>query len=173
MAIKGKTADKWANIAAVLITEAAAGTIAYTKFAFPFSIMDKVGIVISRIEYWMGGFGTIDHATDGIILALIAANSITSISAQNDPAILDSIKFTRNDYGTAAAAEILQVPYVKDFSDLPGGGILTAPAPLTAALQSFGCTGTTTAWLKLFYTYINLSTDEYWEMVESRRIITS
>lgn len=165
--------DKFANIAAISVTESASNTQTSAKFAFPFSIMDKVGLIISRIEYWLSSPSLMDTTTDSIFMGLITASSVSDLAVMSDPLIVDTTKYQRQDYGTAASGMIFQAPYVKDFSSLPGGGLLVAPNPLYAAIKGSGCSAATSFWLKLFYTYMELQPDEYWQLVESRRIITS
>lgn len=168
-----KKADKNANLAAIFVTETVAGTIAYSRFAFPFSIMDKVGLTVQRIEYWIQGLANFNSTGDSVAVALCAASSIASISNQADPSILDSISLGRYDIGAAASGMLVTTPIIKDFADLPGGGILVAPTPLSIAIQGSGCGSTMSAWVRMWYTYMDLSTDEYWELVESRRIIST
>jgi hypothetical protein len=170
--IKGG-ADRFANIAAINAIEAVAGTVAYVKFNFPFSIMDKIGLIINRIEYWPYNLSQLNTSTDTLTAALIAASTILDISNQADPAILDSFRIIRNDLGAAATGTLERLPIIKDFSSLPGGGILAAPSPLAVAIQGIGAGGVVGCWVKVFYTYMEMTTDEYWEMVESRRIISS
>lgn len=170
--IKGST-DKFSNIAAVQVTESAAGTLTYARFSFPFSVMDKVALIIARIEYWPTGIGGLNSTNDWATFGLIAASSIVDITNQADPAILDTSRYVRYDLGAAASGVLDVQPFIKDFSSLPGGGILCAPSPLSACVQSSGAGNALGCWLKMFYTYISLTTDEYWELVESRRIISS
>jgi len=135
--------------------------------------MDKVGLVISRIEYWFQGLANLNSSGDSVSGALIAGSSIVSISNQADPQIVDSVALSRFDFGAAASGVFWATPIVKDFSALPGGGILVAPSPLSVAVQSSGAGGVMALWMRAWYTYLTLNTDEYWELVESRRIITS
>jgi hypothetical protein len=173
MAKMKSSADKFANIAAINAVEAVAGTTAYARFNFPFSIMDKVGLIISRIEYWPYNLSNLNSSTDTLTAALIAASAILDLTNQADPAMLDSFRIIRNDLGAAATGALERLPIIKDFSDIPGGGILCAPSPLNVAVQGVGGAGVVGCWVKLFYTYVEMTTDEYWEMVESRRIISS
>lgn len=160
------------NLAAVSVTESAANTQTSKKFDFPFSIMDKMGLIINRIEYF-AGLADLNSTSDQVIIALTTASALVSITNQADPCLVDSISVTRYDTGVAATGHYWKNPVIKDFSDLPGGGLLVAPSPLYAMIQQAGAAGAGSAWVKLFYTYIQLTTDEYWELVESRRIITS
>lgn len=172
MASKMKT-DTFANLAAVNPIESVAGTAAFLKFAFPFSIMDKMGLVINRIEYWPGTLNALNSSTDFVLFGLSISSAITDLSDQSNPAIVDSGRMQRLDIGTAASGILVEEPLIKDFSSLPGGGLLVAPNPLYGFVQSSGASSVMNAWIKLFYTYMELSADEYWQLVESRRIISS
>lgn len=169
----GKKTDPQANFAAINVTETVAGTLASSKFAFPFSIMDKMAIIISRIEYWMGSLEQLNSSTDYVWGGLLCASTVTDPLNQADSLIVDSFRVTRYDLGAAASGILWKNPSVKDFSNLAGGGLMVAPAPLYAAIKSSGAAGVMGMWMKLFYTYKELSADEYWELVESRRIISS
>lgn len=168
-----KVLDQYANVAALLVTESAANTQTSAKFNFPFSIMDKMGLIVARVEYWFNVLSQFNSSGDGVYIGLSAASSIVSITAQNDPLLIDSCWISRHDFGAAASGIAWTTPLVKDFTDLPGGGLLVAPNPFYGIIQSSGAAGANAAWIKVFYTYIEMSTDDYWQMVESRRIISS
>lgn len=168
-----KGMDMVANIAAIKVVESAANTQTSAKFAFPFSIMDKTAIIISRIEYWITDLGALNSTTDSITAALTVAGTVTDITNQADPTIVDTMRVERFDLGAAASGLLWGMPSVKDFANLPGGGLMVAPAPLYGMLQGNGNAAAMTLWLKLFYTYKSLTADQYWELVESRRIISN
>lgn len=170
---KQSTLDKYANIASVNVTEAVAGTLITSKFAFPFSIMDKMALLIARIEYSFTGVEQLNGTGDKIYAALTVAAAPTNLYNQADPLLVDNCHIDRYDLGAAASGILHEFPLVKDFTDLPGGGLLVAPNPLYAGVQSSGAAGVTGVWIKLFYTYMTMATDEYWQLVESRRIISS
>lgn len=173
MAAPKKVIDRFANVAALNLYESATTTQTSAKFSFPFSIMDKMGLLISRIEYWWEGWGGLNSTTDRVIVALTAAAAVTNITNQADPLIIDSASFGRWDAGTPATAALLELPFVKDFSSLPGQGILVAPNPLYVMIQGIGTAAPMGVNVKIFYTYMELGTDEYWQLVESRRVISS
>ena len=155
------------------MVESAADTFTAVKFAFPFSIMDKMALVISRIEYLDRTLGVLNSSGDYKMIGLAASASIVDPLAQNDPLIIDNMLIDRNDFGTAAAANLFFQPYVKDFANVAGGGLLVAPAPLYGYVKGAGESGASTVWIKLFYTYMELDADSYWQLVESRRIISN
>lgn len=168
-----KKTDQYANIAAVQVAEASAGTAAYTKFAFPFSIMDKMALIINRVEYVFSSLTQLNSGGDYVLMALTVSNAITSLLSLNDPLILDTSRIDRYDIGTAASGLFRDSPVIRDFSDLPGGGLLVAPNPLYAGIISAGASGVMGGWVRMYYTYMELNTDEYWQLVESRRVISS
>lgn len=173
MAGASKKMDVYANLAAVKALESAANTLSYALFDFPFSIMDKMGLLINRVEYFFGSISQLNTTGDECIVGLIAAKSISDPTVQNDPVMLDSMKIERDDFGTAASGTINWQPLIKDFSALPGGGILVAPSPLSAFIKATGAAAACQCWIRMYYTYMSLSTEEYWQLVESRRIISS
>lgn len=168
-----KVVDTFANFAALKVQETAANTQTSVKFAFPFSIMDKMALVVSRIEYSFQSWDKFNSSLDYTYIGLSAAAKIVDIGNQADPLIVDSMAYQRADFGAAASGFLYSFPFVKDFSDLPGGGLLVAPSPLYGIIESSGASAACAAWIKVFYTYMELATDEYWQLVESRRIISS
>lgn len=166
--------DTFSNVAAVFVQESAANTQTSTKFNFPFSIMDKMALVIQRAEYMVGNLPTaLNSSGDLGIIALTVASAVTLITNQADPLIVDNYQVTRMDLGAAASGFFWPQPFVKDFTTLAGGGLLVAPSPLYAMVQGSGAAAAINGWIKLMYTYVELGTDEYWQLVESRRIISS
>lgn len=173
MASKVSKVDQYSNVAAIYIQESAANTQTSAKFAFPFSIMDKMALVIQRLEYIIGNTpGAFNGSTDLGTMALTAAATIVNIWNQADPLMIDSYQVTRVDIGAAATGFYLNQPYVKDFTNLAGGGLLVAPSPLYGMIQGSGCAAALNGWIKVMYTYLELNSDEYWQLVESRRIIS-
>lgn len=174
MATKSSKVDQYANIAAIQVAESVADTIAFAKFAFPFSIMDKMALIISRIEYIFSSLTPLNSGGDYVIMGLAVSNSSgIDLTVPNDPQIVDTMRVDRYDLGTAATGTFRDSPVVKDFSSLPGGGLLVAPNPLYAAIDSNGANSVCGGWLRAYYTYLELTTDEYWQLVESRRIISN
>lgn len=169
-----KGGDTFANYAAINLTESGANTYTTSKFQFPFSIMDKMGLIIQRIEYDFTALaGVLAAASDTLVCGLAAASTIADVDIASDPALIDSMRLRRMDFGTAASGWCLQLPFVKDFTNLQGGGLLVAPNPLYAFVKGISAGAAGSVSIKLFYIYQELSADDYWQLVESRRIISS
>lgn len=169
-----KAVDSFANYAALTITESAANTFTSVKFNFPFSIMDKMGLVVQRIEYDMTSFaGAFAASADTITFGVCVAATLSDVDNPADPLLVDTARVRRADFGTAASGIAFQFPIVKDFTTLTGGGILVAPNPLYGFVKGISAGAAATIAMRLFYTYMELGTDEYWQLVESRRIISN
>jgi hypothetical protein len=173
MASEKKAVDRYANLAAVHPVEAVVGTAKFEKFAFPYSIMDKIGILVCRIEYLFLSLAQLNSSGDSLECCLSIDDGIADFQDYTNPAMVDSAYIARYDLGAAATGNFVISPIVRDFSQLPGGGILVAPNPLYGGVKSSGAGGVMGCWVRLWYTYMTLATDEYWQLVESRRIITS
>lgn len=177
MAAKSST-DEFANVATITVTESAANTLTYKKLETGISLNEKVAWVINRVEYFAtGNFSTdFNTANDRAFIALSVAQTMATLSAAAsyvDPTLLDLYVLSREDFGIASSGGMFERPFVKDFSTLPGGGIIVPPTPLYAAVQGVGLANPQTVVVKMYYTLLNLSTDQYWQLVEARRIISS
>jgi len=155
------------------VTESAANTLTFKKLETGISLFDKVAWVINRLEYYLNPSATIFNTTDDILLVgLTVANNITSLSL-TDPNVLDFVALSRQDIGTAASGMYFMKPYTRDFSGMPGGGLITTPNPIYGAAVGTGLASATTSVIKIFYTVLELKTEEYWELVEARRIVSA
>lgn len=167
--------QEFTNIAHIKVTESAANTLTFAKLETGVSITQKVGWIIHKMEYYFhsisGSF--LDTAGDIAVAALTVSNVWTDIDDQSNPAILDSCYVRRADFGTAAAAQFFIFPIVKDFSMLPGGGLLIPPNPVYGAAKCTGAASAGTVRLRLYYSPVDLKTEDFWQMLEMYRLITT
>lgn len=165
--------DVFANQAVITVTESAANTLTFKKLETGISLFDKVAWIVHRLEYYFFmSAANWNGDSDSLTMALTVANNITSLSL-TDPNVLDLLQVSRQDWGAAASMFPCYRPTVKDFSPLPGGGLITPPNPLYGAAVGSGLAGAQTYYLKMFYTVKELKTEEYWELVEARRLVSS
>jgi len=169
-----KKGDTFANYAALTIVESAANTFTSSKFQFPFSIMDKMALILQRIEYDFTSFtGAFAASADTLTCGICVAATLSDVDNPADPLLVDTMRIRRSDFGVAATGIAMYFPLIKDFTNLAGGGLLVAPNPLYGFVKGISAGAAGTVAIKLFYTYLELSTDDYWQLVESRRIISS
>jgi hypothetical protein len=175
----GKTAgmDTFANVFGIGLTESAANTLTYRRLETGFSLADKIAWVIHRLEYYLAFSRAVVFNTTGdeMVMGVCLSNVFSTMASAvvyTDPAVVDWLHLRREDYGVAASGEVVYEPYVKDFTNLPGGGLIVPPVPVFGFIQGTGCASAGVSVIKGFYTVRELSTDDYWQLVESRRVIT-
>lgn len=167
---------EYTNIAHIAVTESAANTLTFQKLETGISTNQKVGWLLHKLEYFMAGVVTsaiFDTGADSFLGGLVASNALTDLSDQSNPAILDSIQVRRIDLGTAASGLFYNSPIIKDFSMLPGGGLLVPPNPLYAAAKGSSLGAATTMRIRLYYSALELKTDDFWQLLEMYRLISS
>lgn len=167
-------ADEFANYAIVTVTESAANTLTFKKLETGISLSEKVAWIINRIEYFLSvingtNFGAQD---DAINFGLSVSNQFTTVTILQDT-IIDFNYLHRIDLGAAASGFLHQQPSVKDLSNLPGGGLLVPPTPLYLFAKGEALASAVTVTARIHYTLLQLATDQYWQLVEARRVISS
>jgi len=170
----GAANDVFANYAIITVTESAANTLTFKKLETGISLTEKVGWVINRVEYYLSALNVtqFNAAADTLYYGLALGNGF-SVPAVDRNEIIDYNSIERIDLGAVATGYFLLKPFIKDLSTLPGGGILIPPAPLYlwAKGESLAAAAIVTA--RIHYTMRNLKVDEYWELVEARRVLQS
>lgn len=163
--------EKFVNQAYLSVVESAANTLTFSKLETGVSIYEKVGWLISRVDYHTS-LASSNFAADGdgVTFGLTASDGITGL-ALSSAAVIDFNTIDRRDYGTAASALFHIFPYSKSFADLPGGGLLVPPNPLYLGVVGTALTSAVTLLARMFYTVVVLKVDEFWELVEQRRMI--
>lgn len=165
------TGDKYVNQAVIEATESAANTLTFKKLETGISLFEKVAWLIERVEYFFSDYGLLG-TTDSVTFALTTTDQMASLSLKN-AAVIDYMNILDlNDGAPATSFRIIQ-PTTKDFSQMSGGGLLVPPNPFYLGIVGVGLASPATVTAKIFYTTVQLTPDEYWELVESRRIISS
>lgn len=174
MAEQKKSMDVFANYAILTVQESAANTLTFKKLETGISINEKVAWILNRIEYWVQTISVamFNADQDALYYGISVSNSFAAPTITEN-AILDYNAITRIDIGAAASGKFMSRPFVKDFSSLPGGGILVPPTPFYMYAQGSGLTAVETVTARIHYTTLALSVDQYWELVEARRPLES
>lgn len=167
-----KTQDKYSNKFYGTCTETAANTLTFAEIQTNVNIFDKVAWVLARLEWYLPpATRALFAATDDIITcALTSSNTISSLGLDS-PSVIDLFEFA-GILSTAVGFETMMSPIVRDFSTLPGGGIIMAPRPLYVALKGTSVASAATARVRGYFTMKELSADEYLELVDFYRIVS-
>lgn len=173
MAVKTK-ADQFSNMAYLSVTEAVAGTLKFTKLqvASEFGGPSKA-MIINRIEFLAGALSNLNSANDGIDMALTLSDRVSDISDLSQPEVIAWAQILRVDMGTAASGIIHTFPLMRDFSTMPGGGLIVPVDYLYLGVKSTNAAGVCSATMRLYYTALELDTASYLELLQARRVLTT
>lgn len=160
-------ADKYANILFDQVQESAANTLTFNEVNIGLSLFDKVGLLISRLE-WYNWDTQLQADSDLVQFGLSTSNQFAA-PAPGVSSIITFHNVELRDYGVAAVNFMFQTPWVDDFSTLPGGGLLITPKPLFLFTQGTNATGASLIQLRMFFTIITLKAEDYFELLETRQ----
>lgn len=169
--------DFYANLAYFSCTESAANTLTFAKLDVATGALlgeKKYAMLIHRVEFSIPSsafWSNFNSTGDRTNVALTVSNSISGLSLSQAEVITTTI-LERVDYGTAASGFIAESPFVKDFSSLPGTGMLVPADKLFLGVSSTGAANAQTIGCRLYYTMKELKVEEYWDLVESRRMLS-
>lgn len=165
--------DKFANKFYGAVTESAQGTLTFAEIQTNVSVFDKVAWVLHRLEWYISTtiLDLLAGDKDYLSMALVSSNKISALGLDN-PAVIDLYNLVMLDYGTPGNNQILEFPMIRDFSQLPGGGVIITPRPLYVALVSDSIATPATAACRGYFTIRQLAADEYLELVDFYRIVS-
>ncbi len=167
MAVK----DQFVNIAYLTVTEGGANTLTFNQLTTNIPTFEKVGFLICRIDYIFDIDITNWAATnDGFHYGLCTSDQIAAAVVANS-AVVDYNFTKRLDIGTAASGFIKSMCETKSFADLKGGGILVPPNPIYIFALGAALTSAMKVEARMYYTIVQLKGEEFWELVEQRRMI--
>jgi len=169
-----KKKDEYPQFMRLSVTQSAANSTTFSQLSLGLTMFEYAGIVINKIEY------TISKATlalmtadqDSIDVAVTGSNSLTSL-ANNQPEVYDSLNLQRQDLGAASfvGPGLLKFPWQHDFAGWPGGGMLVPAQDLYLAMGSAGLGSAGTAYIRLWFRMISLSSADYLEIVQRLRVL--
>jgi hypothetical protein len=161
--------DNFAQIMSGGISEAVAGTLAFSnRIELGYSLADHVGIIIHGIELFFSPAvqNLLLDLNDYIQFAMTSSDQLTTLSAQASNVIF-YIERQLQKYGTAASGWKDDMPIVRDWTNLPGGGILVAPNPLYFAIRGVSMAAQVGASYRMYYTAVALSEQGFRELWET------
>ena len=171
MATKGSLKDEHANKFYGACVESAANTLTFTEINTNVSVFDKVAWVLTRLEYWIGytNRNLLLDSADMFQLALVSSNKAASLTL-SDAGVIDLLEY-KMELATSVGLFIKVEPLQREFNTMPGGGLIISPRPLYIAVQGSGCASAVTVEARGYFTALDLSADEYLELVDFYRIV--
>lgn len=154
------------------VTESAANTLTFAEISTNVDVFSKQAWVLSRLEWYLTPtqFGLMVDDGDAIQMALTASDNMSSIGL-DDPGVIDSMTLHKR-VATAVAFNTYSQPNTRDFSNLPGGGLIIVPRPLFVAIKGTGLATAGGCSVRGYFSRLELKSDEYLELVDFYRMVT-
>lgn len=156
--------DKFINRTQAQIIMSAANTLTFQQIRFASGIFEGVALILNRILWnpTSTSLREIVAATDTLIMALTTRNDLTTLVPSNL-----SVLAQKEVVGLGAAVESKEIPFITDYSTLPGGGLLIPANPLYIGADSGGFVNPATINITLEYQWKKLSKDESIELLQT------
>lgn len=171
----GKIAAKdiFSNIAYASVTASAVNTLTFSEINTGVSVHEKIAWVISKILWYpkQESIAQLTAADDILDMALTLNNKVSDIAELSDPAVIDLLSITSIIWGTPVGSHHTHRPFVRDFTSLPGGGLIITPKPLYVAVKGTSLVTAEVVACRILYTIRKLAADEFWELVQASRIV--
>lgn len=163
----------FANKAYGSVTQTGANALTFSEISTNVNVFSKEAWILHRIEYYLpwAAQALLAGSADIIQIALTMTNSISTLDLST-AGVIDLWEIMRRDAGTPANAVFHENPYIRDFTTMPGGGIIIAPRPLYIACDSDSIASAATVNMRFYFERIELQADEYLELVDFYRIVS-
>jgi len=164
--------DEFSSIVYVSHQQAVANTLEFTQIQTGYGSLQKTAWIINRIEWYIPGaeLAKIVANADEIQLALTTSNLVSSLSLA-DSALMDLFQIQISAQ-TAVGFEYYEMPKIRDFSGLPGGGKMVLPYPLFMAVNSASLATAISASARIYFTEREMDQDEWLELVQQTRLLS-
>ena len=172
MAVSKSRGKDFSQIGYLKVTESGANTLTYAGLSVFSNVLGQKGMIINRAEYRVDTveLQKLVGAGDLIQFGLAGDDSKTSISLK-DPDVYDMNEVGYLAFGTPGAAALYEMPVVKDWTALPGGGLLV-PADRLFAYVSGNSLATAVAFqVRFWFDIIDLNAQDYLELAQAMRVL--
>lgn len=167
--------DKFAQIAYIDVDVPDGGTLTYTLLQIAQYAVNapKLGLILHRWEVDFSDFFAHANAKAAgnwdASVALTVSNLMASLN-YSYPEVLQVLDATLN-YSTAVGKNWMEMIKRIDWTNLPGGGILIPADRLYLAASTDDVDAICTFTCRLWYTVVELTAQDYLELVEARTIL--
>lgn len=162
---KQQLSDKYANKAYGHVLMSGANTLTFEQMLFGVGLFEGKALLIHSLGWYPTptALREIVAATDQLQLALTTSNRLTGITDVAEPAIVAQLSII----GVGVGTEPYVRPLRQDFTSFPGGGLLVPANPLYVGMMTGGFAAAAEARLEMRFTFIDLDSDAYLELLQS------
>lgn len=167
MAKRRVAVDVYPNRIVERVTMSAANVITFASIRFGTGLFSGVALVIHRLEYTplSATIGELASRADTLAFGLTNRDDLGSLLPTNLN-IIDTNRVEPMMVGAVVSLTLEVLPIIKDFSGLPGGGLIIPTNPLYLAALTAGFAGAAIIDLTMFFTFKQMTDADYIELVQ-------
>ena len=167
-----KSKDTFSNKFYGACTESGANTLSFSEIQTNVDVFSKAAWVLHRLEWYLPAAtrALLVDNYDAITMALCSSDKASALEL-DDPSVIDLYTLEKS-LATSVGYMYFQYPFIRDFGSLPGGGLIITPRPLYVGLKGTGLASASTGEVRGYFTKLELSADEYLELVDFYRIVS-
>lgn len=166
-----KQTDKFANKFYGQVVESAANTLTFAEIPTNVDVFSKKAWILHKLEWYFSAAQRILLATTADIIqaALCSSDKLSSLDLSS-AGVIDLMEISMQGVPANGLMQFL-APIERDFSKLPGGGLIISPRPLYLAIKGTDLAAAVTVAARGYFTAVDLNADEYLELVDFYRIV--
>lgn len=159
--------DVYPNRLIQRVTASAANAMTFAQIRFGVGLFGGVALILHRMEYFpaTASIRELVAVTDELVFGLTNRDDLAGLTAQNLN-VLDTNNIITMAVGAIVSMNLVHLPIIKDFSDMPGGGLIIPTNPLYLGVLTAGFSGPAIVDLMLYYTFKQMSDSDYIELVQ-------
>jgi hypothetical protein len=166
--------DRFDQFMFLSVTMSAANTLTFSEVAIGGAVFEYAGLIFTRIEYYPAAdlFDDLASSTDTVDIALTGSNGLADLSV-DQAQLYDRLSLNAAAFGTPANVIQHALPFVHDFSTMPGGGLMVPAQTLYIGMVTAGFGAATSASVRAYYHIEKLTAADFVELVQRYRILTT
>jgi len=166
--------DQYPQHMRLQVTQSAADTLTFSQVNLGIALFDYAGLIINRIEYFYSRaiFSELTTNADYVQAGITGADTIDDLGIVR-PQVYDVSTIFTYISGTPAVSSPWASPIVKDFSQFPGGGQLVPAQDVYIGMDSSGMSAVYACDVRLWYQIIQLKAEDYLELAQRLRVIST
>jgi len=164
--------DRYANKFYGAVTESGANTLTFAEINTAINLQSRTAWILHRLEWYLdnASIAIVSATGDTIHGALCSSNKMTQLGLDN-AGVIDLFDLTEIN-ATGVGFSQYFYPLMRDFNQLPGGGLIIPPRPLYVAAMGVALAAAVTVKVRGYYTSLELADSDYYDLLDAYRILS-
>jgi hypothetical protein len=176
MAKTSVIADKYPQFMTLGTLMSAANTLTFGRVSVGVSIFDYAAFLLNRIEYYFNP-ATLQELvgdSDSLSAAITGSDGIADLNLTR-PEVYDNFQLCVNigDILITTMNGMYAQPWIHDFTNMPGGGILVPAQDIYLGMTSSGFVTAGQAAARVYYQVVPLKAEDYIELAQRLRVLST